>query len=244
VVPRWSSWLTSAIAAALLLTACGSSWHPRIDGPFLRGANQYWLVRAQHKPRAVVVLLHGLAPNSGEQLQAWQLHLAEQGDDVIFPRYEDPPPAADARDNIVTAVEAGLEKLGTPSAPLVLIGHSRGGRLAVEAAAYLEPRLVIAFYPGLLNPSFEPDTDLGLIPRTTQIYIFVGDRDRSVGNAGALALARRLLGRGFPASHLHGGVIHSGKDFTADHLSVYRVGPGAQREIWSRADRLIARVSP
>jgi alpha/beta hydrolase fold. len=50
--------------------------------------------------------------------------------------------------NIVVSVEQALDKLGTPKAPLVLVGHSRGGRLAVEAAAYLIPERVVASSPG------------------------------------------------------------------------------------------------
>ena len=44
------------------------------------------------------------------------------------------------------AVGRALGDLGRPDVPLVLLGHSRGGRLAVEAAAFLNPRLVIAIF--------------------------------------------------------------------------------------------------
>ena len=110
--------------------------------------------------------------------------------------------------------------------PLVLVGHSRGGRLAVEAAAFLKPRLVVAFYPGQINPQFEPATNFKLIPKTTNIYLLVGDRDTSVGNTGALELDQRLLNFGFPASRIHGGIVKSSPGFTADHMSVYTLsGP-------------------
>ena len=232
----WSSWTSSALAV-LLLAACGGGWQANFQEHGL-GKDQYWTLRANGKPKAVVVLLHGLGQNSGEQLEPWQVHLAKRGYDVIYPRYEDPPPAADARDNIVGAVRRGLGDLGRPKVPLVLLGHSRGGRLAVEAAAFLKPKLVLAFYPGQINPSFEPPTNFKLLPQTTSVWLFVGDKDTSVGNHGAIELAERLLSFGFPTKHIHAVVIHS-KGFTADHMSVYDLSPAAQRGIWDRADRLI-----
>jgi predicted esterase len=231
----WSSWATSV--ALLLLAGCGGTWQASFEEHGI-GKDQYWVVRAKGKPKAVVVLLHGLGRDSGEQLQPWQVHLAERGYDVIYPRYEDPPPAADARNNIVGAVGRGLGDLGRPKIPLVLLGHSRGGRLAVEAAAFLKPKLVLAFYPGQINPSFEPATNLAQIPRTTNVWLFVGDKDKSVGNEGAIELDERLLTFGFPAKRIHGAVIHS-KGFTADHMSVYDLSPAAKRAIWDRTDKLI-----
>ena len=125
----------------------------------------------------------------------------------------------------------------------MLLGHSRGGRLAVEAAAFLKPKLVIAVYPGTINIKFEPATNFRTIPRSTNIYLLVGDRDEGVGNSGAIELDERLLAFGFPADHIHGGVIHSTPRFTADHLSVYDLGASAQKAIWARIDRLIASVA-
>jgi pimeloyl-ACP methyl ester carboxylesterase len=243
-----SSWTkpTAAVAAALAalaLAGCGEPWQARIEGPFGNGPDQYWVLRAHGRPQAVVALLHGLAPDSGEQLEPWQVHLAEQGDDVIFPRYEQPPPAPDARDHAVAGIRAGLARLGHPSAPLVLLGHSRGGRLAVEAAAYLKPRLVVAVFPGTINPKFEPPTNFRQIPHSTDIYLLVGDRDRGVGASGAIELDERLLAFGFPAERIHGQVIRSTPRFTADHMSVYDLGAPARRAIWARIDRLIAKTA-
>jgi dienelactone hydrolase len=230
-----------SIASALLLVGCGSTWQPTFESHGA-GKGQYWIVHARGKPKAVVVLLHGLAQSSGEQLEPWQAHLAREGDDVIFPRYESPPPDPNARDNVVAAVRRGLATLGRPRVPLILVGHSRGGRLAVEAAAFLKPTLVVAFYPGQINPAFEPATNFKLIPRSTNIYLLVGDRDTSVGNSGALELDTRLLNYGFPAARIHGGIVRSAPGFVADHGSVYSLTKAGQRAVWGRTDRLIAQT--
>jgi dienelactone hydrolase len=239
VSPAARCWSYSAISvlAVLLVAACGGNWQPNFQEHGL-GQNQYWTVPAKGKPKAVVVFLHGLGQNSGEQLEPWQAHLASRGYDVIYPRYEDPPPAPDARNNIVGAVGRALGDLGRPKVPLVLLGHSRGGRLAVEAAAFLAPKLVIAFYPGQINPAFEPPTNFKLIPPTTNVWLFVGDRDTNVGNQGAIELAERMLRSGFPVKRIHSAVIHS-QGFTADHMSVYDLSAPAKRAIWDRTDRLI-----
>lgn len=73
----WSSWTISALAV-LALAGCGKAWQARFDSHAF-GKNQYWVVEAMGKPRAVVVFLHGLGRDSGEQLEPWQAHLAERG---------------------------------------------------------------------------------------------------------------------------------------------------------------------
>jgi len=241
VVRRWSTWTSSAaVLLALALAGCGSSWQPHFVSSGL-GKDQYWVVHPKGKTKAVVVFLHGLGQSSGEQLEPWQAHLASEGYAVIYPRYEDPPPDMQARNNIVGAVGRGLGDLGRPKVPLILLGHSRGGRLAVEAAAFLKPKLVLAFFPGQINPQMEPPTNFKLIPRSTNIWLFVGDKDTSVGNSGAIEMDQRLLSFGFPASRIHGAVIRS-RGFTADHASVYDLSPAAKQAIWARADTLIAQA--
>jgi dienelactone hydrolase len=232
----WSSW-TSSVLAALLLAGCGSTWHAKVDGPYLHGKLQYWLVRPHGEPRAVVVLLHGLSQHTGEQLVQWQKHLAAEGDAVIFPRYESIPGDPTARIDIVVSTLQAIDTLGRPHVPLVIVGHSRGGRLAVEAAADLHPQLVVAVFPGLLNASFELPTNLATIPRSTRIVLLSGDRDRTVGKAGVRELLRRLHAAGRTADT---GVIRSTAGFDATHDAVYETSPAAQKKIWARVDRLIA----
>jgi hypothetical protein len=240
-VRRWSSWTSSVALLALLLAGCGggSSATPEIEGPFGSGRAQAWVVRANAEPKAVVAVLHGLAPDPGLAFQPWLTHLAEEGYDVIFPRYEEVRGAPWARDGVVDGVKNGLKQLGRPKVPLVLVGHSRGGRLAVEAAPFLDAREAIAIFPGLINPDWEPQTDFRALPRSTAVWLLVGQDDTDVGAAGAVEMFRRLRYFGVPRAQIHAGVIRSTKTFTADHLSVYRTGPGARKAIWGRVDRLI-----
>lgn len=239
----WSSWTSRALAAAAvgaLAAGCGGSRdEPRIEGPFGAGRAQAWVVRADGDPRAVVAVLHGLAPDPTLAFEPWLRHLANRGYDVIFPRYEEVRGEARARDGVVDGVRNGLRRLGRPRVPLVLVGHSRGGRLAVEAAPFLRAREAIAIFPGRLNPSYEPPTDFRRLPRSTTIWLLTGEDDRDVGAGGAVELFERLRTMGVPRAQIHGGVIRSTRAFRADHLSVYRTGPGARRSIWGRVDRLI-----
>ncbi len=241
----WWSWTSRAlllgvVLAALVASGCGGgSDEARIEGPLGRGRAQAWIVRADGTPKAVVAFLHGLAPDPGLAFRPWLLHLAGEGYDVIFPRYEAVRGEPRARDGVIDGVRNGLRRLGRPKAALVLVGHSRGGRLAVEAAPFLKARAAIAIFPGRINPQFEPQTDFRALPRTTTIWLLAGEDDRDVGAAGAVELYRRLRSFGVPRAQIHGGVIRSTKTFRADHLSVYRTGPGARAAIWGRVDRLI-----
>jgi pimeloyl-ACP methyl ester carboxylesterase len=236
----WSSWTTSAVLVAVLVGCSGSGDHaPAVEGPYGSGRAQAWVVPAEGKPKAVVAVLHGLAPDPGLAFQPWLVHLAERGYDVIFPRYEAVRGEPRARDGVIDGVRNGLGHLGHPTVPLVLVGHSRGGRLAVEAAPFLKAREAIAIFPGRINPSYEPQTDFTKLPRTTAIWLLVGQDDHDVGAAGAVELFERLRTMGVPRAQIHGGRIRSTRGFRADHLSVYRTGPGARRAIWGRVDRLI-----
>jgi dienelactone hydrolase len=237
----WWSWTSSAVVLVAVLAGCGGGSNAaEIEGPFGAGAKQVWVTHARGEPKAVVVLLHGLSPAPQRlDFKRWQRHLADEGYDVVYARYEARRGEPRARDGVVAGTRNGLARLGRPKVPLVLVGHSRGGRLAVEAAAYLKPRGAIAVYPGTINPSYEPPTDFAKIPPTTSIWLLVGDRDTGVGAAGAVELLDRLHSFGITNGQIHGELVRSTKSFVADHMSVYRTDPPAQNAIWARVDRLI-----
>ena len=235
-------------ALALVLAGCGGSSTPRPEGPFGTGDDQVWYVRPHGKPRAVVVLLHGLSRRTTLDFRPWLVHLAEQGDAAVFPLYEAEPPAGDARDNALAGLQIALRRLGNPHVPIVLVGHSRGGRLAAELAAvmpdwHLKAAAVVAIFPGVINPAFEPPSDFTKLDPSMRIWILVGEDDHGVGNSGALELFERLRAFGFPNQNIIPDKVRSRPGFLATHMSVYDTSDTAHRIFWGRVDRIVDGVT-
>jgi pimeloyl-ACP methyl ester carboxylesterase len=243
--------LIAALAAAAV--GCGGSRAPHLrplvqQGPLGGGADEVWFYAAKGKPRSLVVFLHGYGGPTEEtpaNHAAWLTHLAARGSDVVYPRYErggdpDPFPHLDA------GVEAATSRLGKPRVPTVLIGYSRGGRIAVDYAAFLaargqEPRAVLAVFPGQSSP-YEKLGPLQKLDAKTEIVLMVGDRDTGVGGLGAHDILMRLARARFPADRIQVIGVKSTKAFSATHLSVLESTPGARRAFWQPADRLIESV--
>ena len=235
------------LAVASPTAFAGSATPPEAAGPFLRGGDQYWTWKARGKPRSVVVFLHGLHQTELTPVNhtPWIEHLAEKGNDVVYPRYEAKPGAYGAVRHTVVAVHAALARLGRPHVPLVVVGYSRGGRLAVEFAAVLPllgaaPAAVMSIFPSRLNPLEEEQVDLKSLDPRTRILLVVGQEDSRDG-------AQELLGRleqvSFPPGQIQAVMIKSKGSFHADHFSAMRTSPEAKRQFWDRLDRLIARVT-
>jgi pimeloyl-ACP methyl ester carboxylesterase len=121
--------LLTAALAVVAAAGCGGASGPKVEplvqqGPLGSGANEVWFYAAKGKPRSIVVFLHGFGGPTEETPEnhiPWLKHLAEKGNDVIYPRYEvggypDPYPHIDS------AVAHAMTKLGEPKAPLVVIG--------------------------------------------------------------------------------------------------------------------------
>ncbi len=234
----------AGLALAAPAALAGSASHPRQLGPFGRGADVYWVWRAQGKPRAVVVFLHGLDRselNPANHLP-WIEHLARRGDDVIYPMYEVQPGARGALRHVLAAVDAALRRLGRPQLPVVVVGYSRGGRLAVELAAIspvfrVVPAAVMSIFPSQLNPVAEEVIDLRTLEPSTRIMLVVGEED---SREGARDLLTRLRDAGFPARKVQPVLIHSRGSFHADHFSALQTGPEVRRQLWAPLDRLVA----
>jgi pimeloyl-ACP methyl ester carboxylesterase len=241
--------LVALVAAA---AGCGGSNHaakPVVQqGPLGAGADEVWFYAAKGKPRSVVVFLHGYGGPTEETPKnhvAWLKHLALEGNDVVYPRYEvgggsNPYPHLDH------ALDVALGRLGRPKVPTVVVGYSRGGRLAVDYAAYRaaegdEPRAVLAVFPGLNSP-LERLIPLDQLDAKTRIVMMVGDRDTGVGGVGARALLVRLEQVHFPANRIQIIGVKSTKTFSATHLSVLETTPGAKKAFWEPADKLIDSV--
>jgi pimeloyl-ACP methyl ester carboxylesterase len=237
--------------AAVVLTAAGCGGSSRDvtpivqQGPVGSGADEVWFYAAKGKPRSLVIFLHGYG-GPREETPAnhvpWLKHLAVMGSDVIYPRYEvgggsNPYP------HLAKAVNAALVRLGRSNVPLVVIGYSRGGRLAVDYAAFLaaagdDASAVLSVFPGLNSP-LERLGPLESLDPNTRIVIMVGDRDTGVGAVGGRAILQRLEHARFPAGQIQVIGVKSTKTFSATHLSVLEDTAGARKAFWKPADRLI-----
>lgn len=235
-------------ALAAVAGGCGSSGRGEAvvqQGPLGKSENEVWFYAAKGRPRSLVVFLHGYG-GPREETPAnhvpWLRHLARNGSDVIYPRYEvgggfDPYPHIDA------AVETALDRLGHPKVPTVLIGFSRGGRIAVDYAAFeaergRSPRAVLAVFPGLHSP-LERLGPLSSLDDKTKIEIMIGDRDRGVDGTGARAILNRLAAAGFPAARIRLAIVRSTKRFSATHLAPLQTSAEAKKAFWAPADKLI-----
>ncbi len=239
-----------AAVAVLALVACGGEAKPRriVAESFGSGARQVWIFRTPGDTKSVVVFLHGLGGPEEELPDnhlPWIRHLAREGSAVVYPRYERGP-TEDPMLTLLAGVERGLHKLGDPKAPTIVIGFSRGGRLAVDyaGAAATEgfpPRAVLSVFPGLLGPT-EPVEDLENLDPNTRIVFMVGDRDVDVGGTGAQMLLSRLRQAGFPADRIDVIGVKSKAGFEAEHLAPLETTPEAKDAFWKPADRLIDSV--
>ena len=199
VIPEVRRLIAACLSGLVLAAAagCGGSGSgaarsvPTVAPPvplrtaaFGQGAARYWIWHAAGKPHAVVLFLHGLDYSEIHPANhlVWIEHLARKGDDVIYPAYEAQPGQLGALRRSLSAVNAALQRLGRPSVPFVIVGYSRGGRLAVELAAVapaigVVPAAVMSVFPSRLNPIEEEVVDLGSISPTTRIVLAVGEED-------------------------------------------------------------------
>ena len=243
------------LAAVVTAAGCGSSSStaPKLkpivqQGPLGSGAREVWFYAAKGKPRSLVIFLHGYGGPTEETPKnhvPWLQHLAAEGSDVIYPRYEvggspDPYP------NIDAAVSEATPRLGKPRVPVIVIGYSRGGRIAVDYAAIRaasghEPVGVLSIFPAV-HSQHERLAPLGKLDSKLKLAIMLGDKDTSVDGSGARVILARLELAGFPGSRIELIGVHSKGKFVADHFSVMRTTPAAKAAIWRPTDKLIDSV--
>ena len=247
---------TAALAAALavataLVAGCGGDGGTqaaltRLEGPFGTGANAYWIDRTAEKPRAVVVFFHGASEESLRPAvyREWLDYLARAGAIVVFPRYETTVGQFGALRRSTLVVEAARRRLGNLELPLVAVGYSRGGRLAVEYASLASHRkhglaAVLSVFPSAINPLKEELVNLAYIDKQAEIEILVGDRDTIVRDSGARELVDRLRRYRFPSERVRLVTVRSEGSFAATHLSPLEGSEAAQRAYWEPGVRLI-----
>ena len=207
------------------------------------GADRVWLFRPPETPKDAVVFVHGLGgpvEDTPANHLPWIHHLVDQGNAVVYPRYEVAPGPAPVP-HIVRGVRTALARLGGDPT-VAVIGYSRGGRLAVEFAAVSTrndlpaPKAVMSVFPS----ARAVDQTIGLrqLDPATRLDILVGQAD-DIGRLGALELLSRLRRAGFPAEHVQAWVVRSKPGFTADHFSALQDTSQARTAFWDPADRLI-----
>ncbi len=238
-------------AVIALATAVGSTARAaHVEGPFGRGAAQVWIVLPEARPRSVVVFGHGwkLGPPVPplawiDQFRPWLDHLASRGNAIVFPRYQ-----LGANDSLgtprVLAYRRGLvtafARLGRPHVPVVAVGYSYGGSLALYYAANAHgwrlpvPTAVDSVFPAGLIPG----TGLPVLAPKIRVLIQVGDRDTEAGAAGASSFLAWL--RGHPTARKHYEVVPSVPGLVMTHKAPKQTGPAARHAFWQPLDTLIA----
>ena len=219
VVPLGTSGTRHGAAALLLagvtLAGCGSSTasaparppsHRVVERFYGKGADSVWVFRRQNeRPSAVVVFLHGLY----DRIESTPLnhldfvrHLAGRGYAVVYPRFEKVPGQTRAPLHALSGTVIGLRAIGyRGKAPVVVIGYSRGGGLALDLAGLLPGANVLAsgvlsVFPALMDP---PLPDYRSIPPTSPIVLLVGDRDTNVSHYGRDQIVQLLRLQGLSA---------------------------------------------
>jgi poly(3-hydroxybutyrate) depolymerase len=216
------------------------------EGPLGKGSSGVWLYRPAGKPKDVVIFLHGQGgPEEAkpDNHLPWINHLVSRGSIVVYPRYEmDYEP--DAMPFIVDGLETAGEEVDLEGLPVLALGYSRGGGLAVEygaAAAANDvpvPDAIIGVLPaGFGNAKERPD--LSTLPQTIELLFMVGDQDTVVGAQGAAFLSGRLRNAGFPGENVHLDLVESSGDFVADHFSPTDTTPAAKAAYWQPTDAVL-----
>jgi acetyl esterase/lipase len=243
------------VLAACLAAGCGGAGgleeERRGDLVYARGGEGPGRVtvirRADTDGRAPVVLfLHGWGATEPDVYGPWLRHLAEAGNVVVYPRYQDSfaEPPAQVLGNALVGVRTALAGLDADTDSLVVAGHSAGGALAADYAAVASsvdlpvPRAVLSIYPGrsLRGLRFSiPAVDPARIPPGTRLEVLSGSRDAVVDPRDA----RRI----------HAGATRAQRTLTvirargaSDHLAPQRATPASRRVFWSRLDALLQRV--
>ncbi|MBP0461954.1 alpha/beta hydrolase [Streptomyces montanisoli] len=158
------------------------------------------VVRAPARAAAAVLVLHGGRSDDRSPARPWQLAalrmrpflgaLARElpADEVLLGRVRYRyrgwnAPAADPLTDTLAALDEVVRRAG--DVPIVLVGHSMGGRAALRAAGHPAVTGVVALAPWW--PEGEPVRQLD----GRRVVLLHGDRDRVTSSAASLALGGR-----------------------------------------------------
>jgi len=241
------------LAAVLAAVGCGSETsypdRPTLVGPIGINEDAVWVFRPAGKPKNVVVYFHGQGgPQESTPVnhRPWIKHLVARGSVVVYPRWE-VFYERDPMQYVVTGVRAATKRVDVDGLPVLAIGYSRGGALAVEYGAVAAknklpvPGEIMSVFPASVGNEGHV-IDLKPLDHSTQLVIQMGQADRVVGRAGARNLLRRLKQGGFPARNIRLDFVSSQPGFVADHLAPLRTSAAAQAAFWSVADELLGEL--
>jgi pimeloyl-ACP methyl ester carboxylesterase len=247
------------VALAILvlpLAACGSSGQsfPRkatVEGPIVEGkdpARGVWLFRPAGQPKRLVIFFHGQGgaqETTPVNHRAWIDHLVAGGAAVIYPRYEQGY-ATSVLGAAVAGVRTASKRLGATRMPVLALGYSRGGPLAVEYAAVAgQNQAPVPDAVESVNPvpwgEWSHLVDLTPLGRSTFISVIESDADPGAV-PGTTGLLERLRQVGFPADQVSIRAARSHGSFVADHLAPLDDSPAAQAAYWRPTDRLLGRL--
>ena len=241
------------VAVALVLAAAGCGGDDKAKGtnfgaigPIGKGAAGVWIYTPKGKPKDLVVYFHGQGgPQEATPVNhlAWINHLVRRGSLVIYPRYE-MAYEVDPMKYVVQAMLTARNRVDVKSLPVLSLGYSRGGAIAVEYAAVADrfslpvPDEVLSVFPAP-EGNQQNKIDLTTIPHSTKLRIMVGKQDQIVDGTGARYLLRRLEAGGYPGENISLAFVGSHGSFVADHFAPLQTTPAAQAAFWSPTDRLL-----
>ena len=140
-----ATWIPVAIVLLLGLAGCGGGGPSKparatVEGPIVEGsdpAKGVWLFQPAGKPKRMVIFFHGqggVEEATPANHRAWIDHMVKGGAVVVYPRYEQDY-ASGVLGPAIAGVKTANKRLGNPKLPVLALGYSRGGALAVEYAA-------------------------------------------------------------------------------------------------------------
>ena len=246
------------VAAALALAACGGGGEqeggqfpsePTAVGPIGNGADGVWIFRPAGEPKSVVIFFHGQggsAEATPVNHRPWIDHLVARGNAVVYPRWELVYERA-VMAHVVAGVRTAIGRLGLDDPPVLAIGYSRGGAVAVEYGATAPgedlpvPDAILSVFPtGSGEESHE--VDLSELDAGTRLVFFIGQEDDVVGDLGVRILLRRLQEGEFPGEQVRLRFVRSQGSFTAGHFAPMETSPAARKAFWSPADALLGEL--
>jgi hypothetical protein len=148
---------------------------------------------------------------------------------------------------VEAGVRASAKRVALDGLPVLALGYSRGGALAVEYAAVAAlqglpvPDRIMSVFPGG-EGNVGAAVDLRSIDHSTRLLILLGEDDTVVDGAGARYLLARLRVARYPGANVSLDFVRSSPTFRADHFAVFGTSDAAKAAFWRPADRLLAEL--